>query len=237
MALAVAGFVLAETATVSDATGALQVPAIDNSLSGSNPIPYTPVCSAGPGSFRVCVHPAYQPYLSWVAEALVPVIAEVPGLPGVPASAREMPASSLSQAIQQGFAIGQITGRSYEFSLTNAIDFSPAPSMVKDTLQQDLMRAIIIGSPGTFATASAGTTVTGPNGGKAFQPNPGTQAQQAVVNGLLEALGTPPIKTKQVRVMAAAAKFAALPAATRHAWLIQNLAALKAAAITLAQVP
>ena len=35
----------------------------------------------------------------------------------------------------------------------------------------------------------------------------------------------------------AAAKFAALPAATRHAWLVANLAALKAGPITVAQLP
>ena len=38
-------------------------------------------------------------------------------------------------------------------------------------------------------------------------------------------------------VTAAAARFAALPAATRHAWLAANLAALKAGHITLARIP
>ena len=38
-------------------------------------------------------------------------------------------------------------------------------------------------------------------------------------------------------VTAAAARFAALPAATRHAWLAANLAALKAGRITLARIP
>ena len=36
---------------------------------------------------------------------------------------------------------------------------------------------------------------------------------------------------------AAAAKFAAVPAATRHAWLVANLTALKAGQITVAQLP
>jgi hypothetical protein len=224
VALAAASFILAETANVSDATSTLQIPAIDEALSGSNPIPYTPACSAGPGSFQVCVHPAYQPYLPWVAGALGPVIAQVSGLPGGPTSARELPASQLPQAVRQGFAKGQIAGRSYEFSLSNAIGFSPTPSMVKDSLQQDLMHAIIVGSAGEFDS-------------KGFQPNPGTLAQQAVVNGLLKALGTPPFTTKQVQVTAAAARFAALPASTRHAWLVRNLTALKAGAITVAQLP
>jgi hypothetical protein len=67
------------------------------------------------------------------------------------------------------------------------------------------------------------------------------------MDGLLEALGAKPYKVPQpygngpaatpAQVTSAAAKFAALPAATRHAWLAANLAALKAGTITLAQVP
>jgi hypothetical protein len=96
------------------------------------------------------------------------------------------------------------------------------------------MRAIIIGSAGEF----------GSNG---FQPDPGTQAQQAVMDGLLKALGTKPCPVPQpdgngpaalpAQVATAAARFAALPATTRHAWLAANLAALKAGTITLAQLP
>jgi hypothetical protein len=42
---------------------------------------------------------------------------------------------------------------------------------------------------------------------------------------------------QQAEITAAAAKFAVLPAATRHAWLVTHLAALKSGPITLAQVP
>jgi len=38
-------------------------------------------------------------------------------------------------------------------------------------------------------------------------------------------------------VAKAAAKFAALPAATRHSWLAASLTALKAGTVTLAQLP
>jgi hypothetical protein len=237
VALAVAGFVLAETANASDATSTLQIPAIDDTLSGSNPIPYTPACSIGSGSFpaggfQICVHPAYQPYLPWVTEALDPVIAQVSGLPGAPASASEISASSLPQAVSQGFAIGQIIGGSYEFSLSSAINFSPQRSMVEQSLQRDLVHAVIVGSSGEY--------VTGPDGSQGFQPDFGTPAQQAVMNGLLKAIGTaaPPTRqTQEAQFTAATARFAALPAATRHAWLLQNLTALKAGAITLARLP
>jgi hypothetical protein len=239
VALAVAAIAAAETANVSDPNSTLQIPAIDNALSGSNPIPYTPACSAGPGSspaggFEICVHPAYQPYLAWAAAALDPVIAQVSGLPGVPTSAREVSASQLSQAVDQGFGIGQIAGGSYEFTLSN-IPFSPKRPMVEQSLQQDFVQAIIVGS-----TAKS---VTMPDGSHAFQPYSGTPAQQAVMNGLLKALGARPVKDPQssqalpTQVMSAAARFAALPAATRHAWLAANLTALKAGTITLAQVP
>src|SRR5258708_23974378 len=43
--------------------------------------------------------------------------------------------------------------------------------------------------------------------------------------------------TWQPQVTAAAARFAALPGATRHAWLGANLAALKAGRIALARIP
>jgi hypothetical protein len=36
---------------------------------------------------------------------------------------------------------------------------------------------------------------------------------------------------------AAARRFAALPASTRHTWLVRHLAALRAGRITLAQLP
>jgi hypothetical protein len=47
-------------------------------------------------------------------------------------------------------------------------------------------------------------------------------------------LSTP---TQQAQIIVAAAKFAALPSATRDAWLAANLTALKAGTITLAQLP
>ena len=44
-------------------------------------------------------------------------------------------------------------------------------------------------------------------------------------------------RTLQAQVDAAAQRFAALPAATRHAWLAAHLAALRAGHLTLAQLP
>jgi hypothetical protein len=237
VALAVAAFALAGTANVSDPTMSLQIPAIDGTA--ARPLSYTPVCAGT--TFQTCVHPAYKPYLSWVTSAIDPVIGQLSGLPGVPTSAREVPVSQLSQVVSQGFAIGQVVGRSYEFSLTNAISFSPEGSQVRYNLEQDLMRAVVIGPVGKFVTAK--------HGYPAFQPNSGTPAQQAVMLGLLVVLGdgtpvnisahtvTPGQVVASAPVAAAATKFAALPAATRHAWLAANWTALKSGTITLAQIP
>ena len=79
-------------------------------------------------------------------------------------------------------------------------------------------------------------------GGDEFQPDPGHPAQQAVLNGLLRAIGSQPLPGRRAgppaaQIAAAAARFAALPAATRHAWLVANLAALRAGHLTLSQIP
>jgi hypothetical protein len=239
VALAVAAFALAETANVSDATSTLQIPAIDNTLAGSSPIPYTPVCS--PAGFQVCVHPAYRSFLSQVSGDLGSVVAQVPGAPGVPASAREILPAELPQWLQGGTGSGRIAGATYEFVLSSAIGWSSTPAGIKDGLQQDFVTAIITGG---------GKTVTMPDGSTMWAS--GTPAQQAVVNGILTVLGTPPgpvpqvdgnspdarrLQQQQAQITATAAKFAALPPAARHAWLAANLTALRAGTITLAQVP
>jgi hypothetical protein len=75
-------------------------------------------------------------------------------------------------------------------------------------------------------------------------------AQQAVMAALLKAAAVPQSASSAPRtrppgtapqlpapVHAAAQRFAALPAAIRHAWLMQHLAALRAGRISLAQLP
>jgi hypothetical protein len=49
--------------------------------------------------------------------------------------------------------------------------------------------------------------------------------------------GPHPGTTYPAQIAAAAQRFAALPAATRHAWLASHLAALRAGQLTLAQLP
>jgi hypothetical protein len=245
-ALAVAAFALAGTANVSDGTSTLQIPVLDNALAGSKPIPYTPVCSAA-GSFRVCLHPAFRDYLPQVTSELSAVAAELAGLPGTPARAVEVSQAALPAVIVAGNGTGQVKAGVYEFTMNDAVAQGPAAGMLRDGLQQDIVHAVIVGLAGQLVTG------TQPNGigSTAFQPDNGTTAQQAVEDGLLRVLGSQPFpiggpqngpaarqfQQQQNQVTQAAAKFAALPAATRHAWLAANLAALKVGTITVAQLP
>jgi hypothetical protein len=244
VALVVTAFALAGTANVSDANSTLQIPAIDNALTGSHPIPYSPVCSSSHGgsAFAVCLHPAFRGYLPQVTVALDQVMGELSGLPGLPERASQVSAAAVPQWAQGGPGGNQIVGPTYEFVLSSSIGWSSNSATIRDSLQQDLTDAIIEGT---------GKTVTLPNGTQGWAL--GTPAQQAVVDGVLMVLGAPPYPVpesgngpapagestpaQQATIQAAGAKFAALPPATRHAWLAANLTALKAGTITLAQLP
>jgi hypothetical protein len=192
------------------------------------------------------VHPAYRDYLPQVASALSSVATELAGLPGVPTRATEVAQAALPPALADGNGNGQVTGGVYQFSMNNAVALQPDASQLKDGFQQDIVRAVVIGP------ASQDVTSTGPGGSPGdLRPDNGTLAQQAVEDGLLRALGSQPVpvvgvdggpgaqqfRQQQSEVAAAAARFAALPAATRNAWLAVNLAAVKAGTTTLAQVP
>jgi hypothetical protein len=145
-----------------------------------------------------------------------PVIAELSGLPGVPVRAVEVSGQVLPPVALQANADGVVTGRPpvYEFSMDNAIAQEADPVRFRDGFRQDIVHAVIVG-PAGHMTADGG-----------FQQDVGTPAQQAVADGLLKAIGSQPypvygpdgnIVAPSELVTAAAAKFAALPAAMRHA--------------------
>ena len=77
---------------------------------------------------------------------------------------------------------------------------------------------------------------------------PNQSAQLAVVDGLVRALGLARSGALSAGIqrgmapgspqeLAAAQRFAALPAAARHAWLMTHLAALRAGRISLSEIP
>lgn len=233
--LAVTGFGLAATAKATSLMGVVEVPALHDSAAGE-PIPYTPVCADAIAGFQVCVHPAYENYLSQALNAFKPVIAELSGLPGTPVRAVEVPGQALPAVASQGNSDGIVTGNppAYEFSMNNAITLVPDAARFRDGFRQDIVHAVIVGPIGQLTSDGA------------FLPAAGTLAQQAVVDGLLKAAGSPPYPACNPyaqrcpplpQVTAAAARFAALSAGARHAWLAARLAELKAGRISVVQVP
>jgi hypothetical protein len=235
IALAVTGFGLAATARLSPVTGGVEIPALHDAAS-DKPVPYVQACAGESGRFPVCLHPAYRSYLNQAAASFWPVMAELSGLPGAPVRVIEVPGQALPSVIQQANRAGVVTGNRpvYEFSMDGAIAQIPDPVQFRDGFRQDIVHAVIVGPVGQMTASGV------------LQWDAGTWAQQAVEDGLLQAIGSQPYPAcnpyvpqcpGQPQVTAAAARFAALPAAARHAWLSANLAALKAGRIPLARIP
>jgi hypothetical protein len=214
-------FALAGTAKP-DAAGGWEIPGL-HSAASDQPVPATPDCSSS-SAFQVCVHPAFSFYLDDVAAALDPVAAEIAGLPGAPAGAKEVASVSGGQDVQSG-----ISGNPpvFEFTAEHAGPILGAFFGIRDAgwregFQQGLLDAFLAGP----SQPAAGPASLGP-------------AQQAVEDALLTAVRSQPLNpgVTSAGVSAAAQRFAALSASARHAWLAAHLAALRAGQITLAQIP
>jgi hypothetical protein len=206
-----------------DAHGMIAIPALHDAAN-DHPIPYIHVCSHA--AIPVCLHPAYTVYLPAVTAALEPVLSEVAGLPGAPVRI-----SQVAATFHQGPG--------------NSVDVNRDPAMSGGPSAFRLLLPVQ-----TMTTSELAATVrsdAGPNivanvigGGPGASP-----AQQAVVAALMKAAGVPQPPSPGRRtpaqlpapVRSAAQRFAALPAAVRHGWLTQHLAALRAGRISLAQLP
>ena len=205
--LAAVGTAVGLTGTASAQPAGVVIPALHDAT-GDGPIGYTPVCSG-----VVCVHPAFRGYLGDLVTAFGPVLGEVAGLPGAPARADEI---ATSDAGDVGAVLGG-TPAVFRFAL-------PATShSFIDNLDTTLVTLFIAGQA-------------------AAEGNGGTPAQQAVESGLLTAAGIqmPSFAAgsqPSPAISYAAARFAALPAAARRAWLAAHLDALRSGHVTLAEVP
>ena len=216
-------FALAGTAKP-DPVGGWEIPAL-HSAASDQPVPVTQDCMSSSG-FQVCVHPAFSFYLHDLATAFGPVAAEIAGLPGAPAGAKELASVSGGQDVQSGTSVSPPV---FEFTAEHVgpmfgqFNGIPDPVGWRSGFQQGLLDAFLTGRP----------------------PHPGPvpillrPAQQAVEDALLTAVGSQPLSPSMTSagVSAAAQRFAALPASARHAWLAAHLTALRADAITLAQIP
>lgn len=217
LAAAGVGFGLAGTARL--AAHGVVVPALHDAAS-DRPVPYPPDCGRSAG-VKVCVNPAFGSYLQSVTKALSPVLAEVAGLPGAPAQVQQVAGSQTLPGPLMG-SLATLGGNPATFGLP-----VPQPggglseSGFSDAIANDFITTYIAGS-GAYAVTT------------------GTPAQQAVETALLSLVGVqrpadaPPLPPD---VAAAAQRFAALPAAARHAWLMTHMAALRAGHIALGQLP
>jgi hypothetical protein len=188
----------------------------------------------------VCVNPAYGHWLPNVTAALAPVFGEVAGLPGAPVRAIQIGAV-YDSADGGGEQVMTISGQPLALSLPLGALYLPDSSADSPAIFADQLRLLAV-----HAVAGAGA-------------GPGTPAQQAVQAALLQGAGVPFAAQPMVTaddglpswsqtdsqrpgpangpVYDAARRLAALPSATRHAWLATHLAALRSGQLTLAQLP
>jgi hypothetical protein len=216
-----------------DTHGMIAIPALHDAANDS-PIRYTPVCSHT--AIPVCLNPAYTGYLPVVAAALEPVLSEVAGLPGAPVRISQVAANyhqGSGNDVGVGMAGPSMSGRPPVFHLLLPEQLGGPPmttselaAEVRSNAGQDIVADVIGAGPGA------------------------SPAQQAVMAALLRGVAVPQSGSSAPRtrqrstapqlpapVRSAAQRFAALPAAIRHAWLTQHLAALRAGRISLAQLP
>ena len=229
--VAAAGTAVGLASTARPGPHGMVIPALHDAAN-DQPFRYTPVCGHAAG-VPVCLNPVFRGYLPDVTAALAPVLAEVAGLPGAPARVNEVAGRYSSTENEAGQAL-TLDGR------------PPVLHVPLDSLSS---------LPGSFAGTAAQFSqelrllavhaFTGAGNGA------GTPAQQAVQAALLQGAGIPFAAQPNVLniyglaswapaagpVYATAQRFAALPAATRHAWLATHLAALRSGQLTLVQLP
>ena len=222
---------LASTARL-DSHDMVVIPAVHDAAS-DQPLRYTPVCSQG--AIPVCVHPAFRAYLPSLTAALAPVLASVAGLPGAPVRVTQQATTFyLNSAGLQTPRIDAVSGGN--------------PPVIELPLGIDAGSPAEVGSVLPQATPAVMASVVG-SGGRLE-----TSAQLAVAAGLLKAAGVPPLTPAEAATgtgpgngalalppgsaaYRAALRFAALPPATRHAWLLRHLPALRAGRVSPAQIP
>jgi hypothetical protein len=209
------------------------IPAVHDAAT-DQPLAYTPVC--GRGAIPVCVHPAFRGYLPSLTATLAPVFAAVAGLPGAPVR------------ISQQATTFYLNSADFQTPRINAVS-SGNPPVIELPLSIDVGGQAQV-SPALVGQAAPAIVASVVGSGGRLE----TSAQLAVAAGLLKAAGVPLLTPAQAasgtgpangvlalqpgsRVGAAALSFAALPAATRHAWLIRHLPALRAGHLPLASLP
>jgi hypothetical protein len=246
---------LAGTGTL-DAHGMIAIPALHDAAS-DQPLQFTYACSRT--AIPVCLNPAFAGYLPATANALAPLLSQLAGLPGAPArivqdsvtyqqgAGNEVtirprgPADSASSPVSRLVLPDQAQGQAmtasqlasmvimaYGLQLVGRVTGDgPGASPAQDAVAAALMRAAGLGEVVvTQAPSGQCPPASAPPAGSARGSGPGRACQSQSVGA---ARGTP--------AAAAAGRFAALPAAVRHAWLVRHLTAVRAGQLTLAELP
>jgi hypothetical protein len=221
-----------------DQHGMVVIPALHDAAN-DRPIRYTPVCSRT--RIPVCLNPAYAAYLPVVASAVGPVLREVAGLPGAPTRISQSAPTFAQDVSGNGVTIGMpgllvLPGLLPGQQGTTAAQFA---TMVRANTAVNIVARLLSGQSADQAqqaVAAALLQVAGAlnlpaNAPRSSGQQPGNARQAGVADN---APPTPPLSPPE---LAAASRFAALPATARHAWLVTHLAALGSGQITLAQLP
>ena len=235
-ALAVTAIALTFTAQV---TGyGIVIPALHDAAS-DQPIPYTPACGQAAG-LPVCVQPAYRGYLPDVTAALRPVASQITGLPGAPVRAGQV-ATLFFHVTGRGpqTSVGQIsTLRGQPPVLSMPLNMFNLPGSFGAD-QAQFINEIKLQAVHAFVTTSSSYGDPAQIAVEAaVLKNAGISLRtQTTVVLSASPWGVPGQLSYPAPIAAAATRFAALPAATRHAWLASHLTALRDGQLTLAQLP
>jgi len=238
-----AAFRMAGTARYSLATG-WEIPALHDAADDRS-VPYTLDCTGS--AFKVCIHPAFEPYLGAMSAALQPAAAEIAGLPGAPVRAE----------MTIGYTLPAVAGTTsvYDYSTEQegfgGESFWATPGFARTAdweqgVQQDFITWFVSGpaeqdSPGpTPAEEAVAIALLAKIGAPVPQypefSQPGTQSGTSSASTASGASGTQP-GASAAQITAAANGFGSLSPAARHAWLAANIAALRSGTIALAQLP
>jgi hypothetical protein len=243
--LAVAGTGVRLAGTAKPEAHGIVIPALHDAAA-DKPIAYTPVCSHA--AVPVCLHPAYRSLLPAVTAALDPLLSEVAGLPGAPVRVWQVAFTHLRQGPHNGIeTLGPVMGGSPPV-LSLPLSGLPLPGAGHTTTADFIGQLRGQVAPTILDTLLGGDqhdTKNQQGNRSAQQPSQGMlaqEAQQAIKAALAQVAGVPPDSGVPPLepgrpAYAAAKRFAALPAAARHAWLVDHLTALRAGQITLGELP
>jgi hypothetical protein len=227
------------------------IPALHDAAN-DRPIGYTPVCAQAAG-VPVCLNPAYRRYLPEIAADLRPVLTEVAGLPGAPARVAQVAGRYTSGMFedQAGLTVtisgtppvlrvpldtfntlpsatpGSAAQFDQELPLLSVHAFAGAGNGAGTAAQQAVQAALLQHAGIPFAAQPQALEIFG-------LPQWAQEDLQGLVDGSASATGP---GSPGGPVYVAARRFAALPAAARHAWLAAHLAALRSGQLTVGELP